>query len=38
MLLVLIPVENFERAVTFYGGVLGLHCPLAAPPSMAFVM
>ena len=33
---VLIPVEDFEKGVTFYRDVLGLPLLFAAPPQMAF--
>ena len=34
----LIPVDDFERGVTFYRDVLGLPFLFAAPPQMAFFM
>ena len=32
----LIPIDDFERGVAFYRGVLGLPLLFAAPPQMAF--
>jgi methylmalonyl-CoA/ethylmalonyl-CoA epimerase len=34
----MIPVDDFERGVTFYRDVLGLPFLFAAPPQMAFFM
>jgi methylmalonyl-CoA/ethylmalonyl-CoA epimerase len=34
----MIPVENFERGVSFYKDVLGLPFLFSAPPQMAFFM
>lgn len=34
----MIPVEDFDRAVTFYRDTLGLPFPFSAPPQMAFFM
>ena len=31
---ILIPIDDFERGVTFYRDVLGLHLLFAAPPQM----
>ena len=35
---VLIPVEDFERGISFYRDVLGIPCLFSAPPQMAFFM
>ena len=35
---VLIPVEDFERGISFYRDVLGIPFLFSAPPQMAFFM